>query len=251
MPDRCPVCGAEVEREEGEAAYRCTGLACRAKLKESLKFFAGRGGMDIEGLGDRIVEQLVETGLVTDPGDLYGLSQEQLAGLERLADKSAHNLLNALDKSRRTTLPRFIAALGIRHVGEATARQLAEHFGRFKPIMEADQAALEDIRDIGPEVAQSIAHFFSQPHNQAVVKKLLRSDVDFPTVAARREGRLSGQTFVLTGTLESMTRSQAQQRIEALGGKVASGVSKKTNYLVAGKSRVQSATRLSAWGSRS
>ncbi len=234
MPDRCPVCGAEVEREEGEAAYRCTGLACRAKLKESLKFFAGRGGLDIEGLGDKIVEQLVETGLVTDPGDLYGLSQEQLAGLERLADKSAHNLLVAIEKSKTTSLPRFIASLGIRHVGEATARQLAEHFGDLGPLMDADLAALEEIRDIGPEVARSLAHFFAQDQNRHVVKKLLSAGVHFPTVAARREGRLSGQTFVLTGSLASMTRSQAQQRVEALGGKATSGVSKKTSYVVAG-----------------
>ena len=234
MPDRCPVCGAEVEREAGEAAYRCTGLACRAKLKESLKFFAGRGGMDIEGLGDKIVEQLVETGLVADPGDLYGLSQERLAGLERLADKSAHNLLAAIEKSKTTSLPRFIASLGIRHVGEATARQLAEHFGDLGPLMDADPAALEEIRDIGPEVARSLAHFFAQDQNRRVIEKLLNAGVRFPTVAARREGRLSGQTFVLTGSLASMTRSQAQQRIEALGGKATSGVSKKTSYVVAG-----------------
>lgn len=235
MPHRCPVCGAEVEREEGEAAYRCTGLACRAKLKESLKFFAGRGGMDIEGLGDKIVEQLVETGLVTDPGDLYGLSQEQLAGLERLANKSAHNLLAAIEKSKTTSLPRFIASLGIRHVGEATARQLAEHFGQFEPIRKAeDPADFEEIRDIGPEVARSLAHFFAQEQNQRVIDKLLDAGVHFPTVAARREGRLSGQIFVLTGSLASMTRSQAQQRVEALGGKATSGVSKKTSYVVAG-----------------
>ena len=221
-------------REEGEAAYRCTGLACRARLKESLKFFAGRGGMDIEGLGDKIVEQLVETGLVTDPGDLYGLSQEQLAGLERLADKSAHNLLVAIEKSKTTSLPRFIASLGIRHVGEATARQLAEHFGDLGPLMDADLAALEEIRDIGPEVARSLAHFFAQDQNRHVIKKLLSAGVHFPTVTARREGRLSGQIFVLTGSLASMTRSQAQQQIEALGGKATSGVSKKTSYVVAG-----------------
>lgn len=234
MPDRCPVCGAEVEREEGEAAYRCTGLACRAKLKESLKFFAGRGAMDIEGLGEKIIEQLVDTELVGDPGDLYSLSQEQLVGLERLADKSAHNLLTAIEKSKTTSLPRFIASLGIRHVGEATARQLAEHFGELRPLMDATPEALEEIRDIGPEVARSLARFFAQDQNRHVVDKLIKAEVHFPKVAARREGKLSGQTFVLTGTLESMARSEAQQRIEALGGKTTSGVSKKTSYVVVG-----------------
>ena len=234
MPTACPVCGAEVEREEGEAAYRCTGLACQAKLKESLKFFAGRGSMDIEGLGDKIVEQLVDTDLVRDPGDLYSLTQEQLANLERLAEKSAQNLVDAIEKSKMTTLPRFISSLGIRHVGEATAKQLAEHFGELGPILDATPEVLKDIRDIGPEVAQSIAHFFAQDQNRQVVEKLLNAGVHFPKVAARRDGKLSGQTFVLTGTLETMTRAEAQKRIEELGGKATSSVSKKTGYVVAG-----------------
>ncbi len=234
MPDRCPVCGAEVERAAGEVAYRCTGLACRAKLKESLKFFASRGAMDIEGLGEKIINQLVDTGLVSDPGDVYSLSQEQFEGLERLADKSARNLLAAIEKSKTTNLSRFIASLGIRHVGEATAKQLAEHFGDLGPLMEAAPETLEEIRDIGPEVARSLTHFFSQDQNRRVIEKLLRAGVHFPKVAARREGRLSGKTFVLTGTLESMSRSEAQQRIEVLGGKATSGVSKKTSYVVAG-----------------
>ena len=254
MPLACPVCRAEVEWEEGEAAYRCTGLTwrqfpmedalaaayqctgltCPAKLKESLKFFAARGAMEIEGLGEKIIEQLVDTGLVDDPGDVYGLSQEQLVGLERLADKSAHNLRAAIEKSKTTSLPRFIASLGIRHVGESTAKQLAGHFGDLRPLMDAGPEALKEIRDIGPEVARSLAHFFAQDHNRHVVDKLLRAGVQFPTVAARREGKLHGQTFVLTGTLASLTRPQATQRLEALGAKVTSGVSKKTDYVVAG-----------------
>ena len=173
MPTACPVCGAQVAREEGEAAYRCTGPACSAQLKESLKFFAARGFMDIDGLGEKIIDQLVDKDLVRDPGDLYLLTAEQLAGLDRLGEKSAHNLTDALERSKTTSLPRLIAALGIRHVGEATARQLAEHFGDLERIMQAEEEALQDVPDIGPEVARSLAAFFGQERNRAVVKKLL------------------------------------------------------------------------------
>lgn len=235
MPTNCPVCGAEVEREEGEAAYRCTGLACPAKLKESLKFFGSRGSMDIEGLGEKIIDQFVDKGLVHDAGDLYRLSKEQLAALERMADKSAQNLLAAIEKSKTTTLPRFIASLGIRHVGEATAKQLAEHFGDFAHIRNASEEELRQVRDVGPEVARSIAHFFAQRQNRQVIDKLLKAGVQFPKVTARRTGKFSGQTFVLTGTLASMTRPEAQKRIEALGGKVSSSVSKQTSYVVVGE----------------
>jgi DNA ligase (NAD+) len=234
MPTHCPVCGAEVEREDGEAAYRCTGLACLAKLKESLKFFGARGSMDIEGLGEKIIDQLVDKELVRDPGDLYLLRKEQLLSLERMADKSAQNLLDATDKSKTTTLPRFLASLGIRHVGEATAKQLAEHFGDLDHIMNATEEELQQVRDVGPEVARSIAHFFAQQQNRRVIDKLLKAGVHFPKVTAKRTGRLSGQTFVLTGTLASMTRPEAQKRIEALGGKVSSSVSKQISYVVVG-----------------
>ncbi|MGE0827597.1 MAG: NAD-dependent DNA ligase LigA [Candidatus Binatia bacterium] len=234
MPSSCPVCDAEVEREEGEAAYRCTGLACQAKLKESLKFFGSRGSMDIEGLGEKIIDQLVDKGLVHDAGDLYRLSKEQVASLDRMAEKSAQNLLAAIEKSKTTTLPRFVASLGIRHVGEATAKQLAEHFGDLAHIMHASEEQLQDVRDVGPEVARSIAHFLAQEQNRRVINKLLSAGVHFPQVTARRDGKFSGQTFVLTGTLASMTRPEAQKRIEALGGKVSSSVSKLTTYVVAG-----------------
>lgn len=234
MPSHCPICGAEVEHEEGEAAYRCTGLACPAKLKESLKFFGSRGSMDIEGLGEKIIDQLVDKELVHDAGDLYRLTKEQLASLDRMANKSAQNLINEIEKSKRTTLPRFIASLGIRHVGEATARQLAEHFGDFAHIRDATEDELQQVRDVGPEVARSIVHFFRQTQNRRVIDKLLKAGVHFPKVPARRDGKFSGQTFVLTGTLASMTRPEAQKRIEAFGGKVSSSVSKQTSYVVVG-----------------
>ena len=234
MPAQCPVCGAEVEREEGEAAYRCTGLACPAKLKESLKFFGARGSMDIEGLGEKIIDQLVDKELVHDAGDLYRLSKEQIASLDRMADKSAQNLLDAIEKSKTTTLPRFVASLGIRHVGEATAKQLAEHFGDFAHIRNAGEEELQQVRDVGPEVARSVAHFFAQKQNRQVIDKLLKAGIHFPKVTARRTGKFSGQTFVLTGTLATMTRPEAQKRIEALGGKVSSSVSRQTSYVVAG-----------------
>jgi DNA ligase (NAD+) len=234
MPAACPVCSAEVEREAGEAAYRCTGLACPAKLKESLKFFGGRGSMDIDGMGEKIIEQLVDKGLVHDAGDFYRLTKVQVVSLERMAEKSAQNLLDAVEKSKKTTLPRFIASLGIRHVGEATAKQLAEHFGDFAHIRIATEEEFQQVRDVGPEVARSLAHFFRQPQNRRVIDKLLDSGVQFPKVTARREGKFSGQTFVLTGTLASMTRPEAQKRIEAFGGKVSSSVSKQTSYVVVG-----------------
>lgn len=234
MPAECPVCGANVSRAEGEAAYRCTGLACSAKLKESLRFFAHRGSMDIDGLGGKIIDQLVEQGLVRDPGDLYRLGKEQLAALDRLADKSAQNLVDALEKSKNTTLPRFLSSLGIRLVGEATARQLATHLGDLEHIMAADEKRLQEVPDIGPEVASSLAGFFAQEQNRAVIAKLLDGGVRFPVVAPKPAGKLDGKTFVLTGTLAGLTRQEAKQRIEALGGKVTSSVSKKTDYVVGG-----------------
>lgn len=235
-PARCPVCDSEVERPEGEADARCCGgLYCPAQRKEAIKHFAGRRAMDIEGLGDKLVDQLVEQGLIHDVADLYALSREQLAALERMGDKSAANLVAALEKSKDTTLARFLFALGIRDVGEATAQTLASHFGTLEALMTADLADLQQVPDVGPVVAESILTFFRQNHNREVIDKLRQAGVHWTEVVVERGAQpLAGKTFVLTGTLESLTRDQAKERLQALGAKVAGSVSKKTDYVVAG-----------------
>jgi DNA ligase (NAD+) len=237
LPKVCPVCGSAIERPEDEAIARCTGgLFCPAQRKQALLHFAGRRAMDIEGLGDRIVEQLVDNAVVKTPADIYKLGLPALVRLERMAEKSAANILAAIEKSRDTTLARFIFALGIRNVGEATAKDLARHFGSLDALMSADLDALQQVPDVGPVVAASIARFFAELHNREVVGQLRAAGVSWPEgeASALANSPIAGKTFVLTGTLPALTRDEAKDMIEALGGKVAGSVSKKTDFVVAG-----------------
>lgn len=237
LPKRCPVCGSDVVRAEGEAVARCSGgLYCQAQRKESLRHFASRRAMDIEGLGTKLIDQLVEEGMVQTPADLYRLKVEDLAGLERMGEKSASNLVQALEKSKDTTLARFLFALGIREVGEVTATSLARHFGRIEPLMESSAEELQSVPDVGPIVAAHVEAFFRQPHNLDIIEALRKEQVKWPdsAPAAGGTGPLSGKVVVITGTLEGLTRDEAKQRIEALGGKVTGSVSSKTDYLLCG-----------------
>ena len=237
MSPRCPVCGSAVVRDESEKDHRCGGgLFCAAQRKQALLHFASRRAMDIEGLGDKLVEQLVDQGIVKTPADLYRLEQATLAGLERMGEKSAANLVAAIGKSRNTTLARFIFALGVRNVGEATARDLARHFGGLDALMQAEEETLQQVAEVGPVVGASIARFFREPHNLEVVQQLRELGVRWNESPGERavEKALSGKTFVLTGTLPRMTREEAKELIESLGGKVTGSVSKKTDYVVAG-----------------
>ena len=239
MPRHCPVCGSRVLREKGGIEHRCTGgLFCPAQRKQAILHFAGRRAMDIEGLGDRLVDQLVDTGIVRTLPELYRLGVAKLAALERMADRSAANLVAALDKSKDTTLARFLYALGIRHVGEATAKDLAKHFGALDRVMDASIEQLLEVTDVGPVVAQSIRTFFDQPHNREVVEQLRAAGIHWPehdgAAAEAAALPLAGKTLVLTGTLPTLSRDEAKALIEAAGAKVAGSVSKKTSYVVAG-----------------
>ncbi len=237
LPVVCPVCGSEVTREEDEAVARCSGgLYCAAQRKESIKHFASRRAMDVEGLGAKLVDQLVDEGLVKNAADLYRIEPEQLAGLERMGTKSAANLVAALEASKRTTLQRFLFALGIRDVGETTAASLANHFGSLESLAGADIEQLTSVPDVGPVVAQRVLGFFREAHNRDVIAALRDRGVHWPDVQVKRAATLplAGKTFVITGTLSSMSRSDAQDRIRVLGGKAAASVSARTDYLVAG-----------------
>ena len=235
IPSRCPICGSHIERLVDEAVARCSGgLFCAAQRKQALLHFAHRRAMDIEGLGDKIVDQLVDLNLVRTPADLYRLGFSALANLERMGDKSADNLIRSIAQSKSTSLPRFIFGLGIRHVGESTAKDLAKYFGTMQALMDAQMEDLLTVNDVGPVVANSIISFMSESHNREVIEQLLASGIEFQVEEQIASVDLSGKTFVLTGTLPTMSRDQAKALLEAAGAKVAGSVSQKTSYVVAG-----------------
>jgi DNA ligase (NAD+) len=250
LPDRCPVCGSDVEREEDEAVARCTGaLVCPAQLKESLRHFASRRAMDIEGLGSKLVDQLVDEGLVKDAADLYRLRVDVLAELDRMGEKSAAKLAKALDRSKETSLPRFLFALGIRDVGEATADALARHFRTFDHLRESNVAEIEDVPDVGPITAGHVHAFLQERRNTQVIDALIELGVRWPEMPADRAGsrEFEGKTFVLTGKLSSLSRDEAGDLIRARGGSVSGSVSKKTDFVVVGEdagSKLKKATEL-------
>jgi DNA ligase (NAD+) len=237
FPTTCPECGSEVDRLENEVALRCVGgLACPAQQKEAIKHFNSRRAMDVDGMGEKLVEQLVDKGLINTVADMYGLTKQQLSSLDRMADKSAQNIIDALEKSKNTTLPRFIYALGIRDVGETTARNLASYYGSLEAISNAELEQLQEVPDVGPVVAQSIVHFFREPHNQTVIDGLIKAGIHWPEIEVKQaeDLPLAGKTFVITGTLTIKRDALKQQLIER-GAKVSGSVSKKTDYVVAGE----------------
>ena len=233
IPDKCPVCGSEVMRED--VYYRCTGINCPAQLMERIRHFASRRAMDIEGLGEKLTEQLVDKGLVKNVSDIYYLTKDQISGLDRMADKSAGNIIDAIELSKGRELSRVIFALGIRHVGEQMGKVLVRRFGSIEEIMSAGEDDLRTVETIGPEIAQSVVKFFSQMDNIREIERLREAGVEFPPVVQKKEGKLAGKIFVLTGTLKSFARDEAKERIESLGGHVASSVSKNTDFVVAGE----------------
>jgi DNA ligase (NAD+) len=238
LPKHCPVCHSDVIKPEGEAAARCSGgLICAAQRKEGIKHFASRRAMDIQGLGDKLVDLLVDNTIIETVADLYSLDQETIENLERMGPKSAENLIEAITKSKSTTLPRFVFALGIKEVGEATALALANYFGSFEKIMAADEETLQQVPDIGPVVAAHIASFFKQNHNREVIHGLRKKGVHWKNIEVQHRDKLplAGMTFVLTGALESLTRDEAKARLQALGGKVAGSVSKNTSKVIVGE----------------
>jgi DNA ligase (NAD+) len=236
MPSECPICGGKIVREEGEAASRCINTNCPARLKESILHFASRGVMNIDGMGDVLVDQLVDRGMVKSVSDIYGLTVEKLMELERMGEKSASNVIKNIEKSRRNPLPRLIGGLGIRFVGERTAVFLAEAFGSLDKIVEATEEDLQKADEVGPKVAESISEFFREPHNRELVQRLRDAGLTFEYQQKKKTGGpLAGMTFVLTGTLPNLSRDDAKALIETAGGKVSGSVSRKTSYVVAGE----------------
>jgi len=235
FPKDCPECGNPVVREEGEADWRCVNADCPAKLRESLLHFGSRGVMNIEGLGDAAVAQLLDRGMVKSIADLYSLPVEQIAGLDRFAEKSAQALWSEIQNSKKARLARVLMGLGIRFVGERTAELLAEEFGSIDAIMAAGAEELERVEEVGPRISESILEFFSRPANRELIARLKVAGVDMTAEKKQRSAQLAGLTFVLTGTLPNLSRDEAKQKIEAAGGKTAGSVSKKTNYVVAGE----------------
>lgn len=250
MPTHCPICDSVAEKEEGEAVLRCSGgLFCGAQQKEAIKHFASRKALDVDGLGDKLVEQLVDEGLISNAADLFSLSVEQVAALERMGQKSAENLVNALQAAKQTRFARFLYALGIREVGEATARSLSLHFEDLDALKQANTETLIEIEDVGPVVAKHIVTFFNQAHNLEVIERLLNAGVHWPQEQKQQSNsELAGKTIVLTGTLEQMSRSEAKEKLLALGAKVAGSVSKKTDYVVAGSDAGSKLTKAESLG---
>lgn len=248
LPTVCPICGSDIIKVEGEAAARCSGgLFCSAQCKEAIQHFASRKAMDINGLGEKLVDQLVELGIIKTVADIYTLTLEKLIPLERFAEKSAQNLLQAIQKSKKTTLARFLYALGIREVGETTARNLAKNLIHFSTIKSADEESLQKIQDIGPVVAAHIAAFFRQAHNQDVIRRLLDADITWEEEENTTMQPFAGQTFVITGSLQGLTRTEATEKLQKLGATVSGSVSKKTAYVIVGAepgSKFEQATRL-------
>jgi DNA ligase (NAD+) len=234
MPERCPVCGGHVVRTEGEADHRCVNANCPAKLRETILHFASRGVMNIDGLGDALVTQLTDRKLVKDVADIYKLTKENLLSLDRMGDKSAQNVLDEIESSKKLPLERAIYGLGIRFVGERTAQFLAEHFGSMDALMQASEEELEEVNEVGPRIAQSIVEFFQEPKNRALVRQLQDLGLRLTGIKKQRGTTLAGKTFVLTGTLAHFTRDEAKKLIEDAGGRVSGSVSKKTDYVVAG-----------------
>lgn len=237
FPNHCPVCGSDIVYDDGAVIGRCAGgLFCQAQRKESIKHFASRRALDIEGLGNKLVEQLVDAGLIDDVGDIYSLEQSQVSGLDRMAEKSAGNLIEAIAGSRETSLPRFLYGLGIPQVGESTAAALAQYFGTLQAVESASLEKLQAVEDIGPIVADNIYTFFRQDHNREIIDKLIKAGLRWPEIEAKRgDLQLEGKVFVLTGSLSDMSRNDAKVALQALGAKVTGSVSKKTDYVVAGE----------------